>query len=143
MNHSILRIVLKVIFRLIGIILIAKSLSSFGLSFISVCEFPSDYRLRLLAAYLLGEAVIGLVCYFAPENNPIDDFVLVSHQGAAFGSGLILLNVLIYEFPDYAKINSLFSVLILIVCASILISFFKVQKKRESLEKRRQIVWWR
>ncbi len=106
-------------------------------------DFPSDYRLKLLTTYLIGEAVLGLVCYFARETTPIDDFLFVSHQCAAFSSAVVLLNVLVYEFPDYAKLNNLFSVLLLIACAFFLGSFFKFRKKRESLEKRRQTVWWR
>jgi uncharacterized membrane protein len=142
MQHSLFKTIAKVIFGLIGIILIAQSLAFLGLSFLSANDFPDYYRIKLFLLFLIGEIILGLVCYFVPENNSIDDFLFVSYQGAAFSSGYILVFVLFNGFPDYTNLKSVSSVLLIILSIFIFVGFIKFRSNKSKTDKKRAD-WWR
>lgn len=132
----------KILFGIIGIILVVQSLAFLGLSVLSTNDYPDYYRIKLFSLFLIGEIILGTVCYFAPENNAIDDFIFVNYQSATLSSGYILTVVLFKEFPDYTNLKGVSPTILIILCVFIFGSFIKFRSNKSNSGKKRAD-WWR
>lgn len=141
MYQSKLKTALKIVFGVIAFGLIARSLIDLGLSIFIECNCPVDYRIRVLGLFLVGEIILGLICYFLPSNSSIEDFLYINFSGMTLSSAFILIDALIYRSPKYGNMKSFSTIFLLFLCAFITISFFIFQLKKEKLKKRNQSNW--
>ena len=128
MIRSVSKTIVKVLAGIIGIILIAQSLVALDLSFLCACDYPKYFQIKTFALYLVGEIIIGLLCYIAPEKNPTGDFFYVSHQCAALGAAYIIISVIVKGFPDYSNLYNMTAVAVILICLFIFASFIKLYR---------------
>lgn len=123
-----LKEIIKFLARLTGIGLIFQSFIALSLSFLCACDYFKYSQIEFFALYLVGEIIIGLLCYFAPEKSPTDEFFYISHQYAALGAAFIIISVIVNGFPYYSNLNNITSVAVFVVCLVIFASFVKLYR---------------
>lgn len=136
MRRSASKAIIKVLAGLIGIVLTIQSLAALGSSFLCSCDYPRHFQIKIFALYLAGEIIIGLVCYFAPEKTPTDDFFYITHQCASLSAAYIIISVVFKGFPDYENLHSMTSIFVVVACLFVLASFIKLYRLNRSSKNR-------
>jgi hypothetical protein len=137
MRRSALGVIFKIIFTIIGFLLTLISLAYLGEALIYNNYCTDDFHLFLFITYLIGALIIGLLCCLSPEKSPLEDFVFVIHQSAAFAAVKIMALILIREFPDFLKLQNAVSIAVIVASLFILASFIKLYRFNPSRKNNR------